>query len=218
MVDRILELRKERNQCAEILHHRLSQEGIQISLSSVKRILKRYGLRRYSPWKKWHQYPPRPLPEKPGVLVQVDTLFDGPPQERLSAYALLDVCSRWGYALAAKRVNTHQSLGFVVKAQNGSPFSFQTLQSDHGPEFSKWFTKQLKTKGVAHRHSRIRTPTDNAHVERFIRTLQEECLNRIPRKFSVWRKELPEYLVYYNIQRPHMALGMKTPLQVITSY
>jgi len=30
----------------------------------------------------------------------------------------------------------------------------------------------------------------------------------------VWRKELPEYLRYYNAERPHMGLGMKTPLEV----
>src|SRR3989338_10657283 len=59
-IRRILELRAERNQCAEILHYRLNQEGIIISLSSVKRTLKRCGISRYSKWKKWHQYPPRP--------------------------------------------------------------------------------------------------------------------------------------------------------------
>lgn len=33
VVLRILALRRERNQCAEILHHRLTQEGVEVSLS-----------------------------------------------------------------------------------------------------------------------------------------------------------------------------------------
>src|SRR5436190_6319652 len=54
----ILELRAERDQCAEVLHHRLEKErGIRVSLSTVKRVLKRHGISRYSKWKKWHQYP-----------------------------------------------------------------------------------------------------------------------------------------------------------------
>jgi transposase len=52
IIRRILELRQERNQCAEIFHHRLTTEGIAVSLSSVKRTLKRNGLTRFSQWKK----------------------------------------------------------------------------------------------------------------------------------------------------------------------
>ncbi|MEK7465634.1 MAG: helix-turn-helix domain-containing protein [Patescibacteria group bacterium] len=42
VVFRILELRRERNQCAEILQYRLQREGIAVSLSSVKRTLRRH--------------------------------------------------------------------------------------------------------------------------------------------------------------------------------
>jgi transposase InsO family protein len=184
----------------------------------VKRVLRRYGISRFSRWKKWHQYPPRPVPEKPGILVQIDSMMDGVPKDRLSAYALIDICSRWAYAVPADRVTTHQSLKFVDEAQRESPFRFKTLQSDNGSEFSKYFTTQLEAKDFIHRHSRVRRPTDNGHVERFIRTLQEGCLNRIPRNYQSWQREIPEFISYYNTERPHMALGMKTPMQVLRSY
>lgn len=215
IVIRILELRKERNQCAEILHHRLRNEGIIVSLSSVKRVLRRSGLSRYSRWKKWHQYPPRPLPEKPGILVEIDTMFEGYPADRLSVYALVDLCSRWAYAEPEERINSLVSVRFVVNAQKKAPFKFQTLQSDHGSEFSKWFTKVIKSHGFEHRHSRVRRPTDNGHIERFIRTLQEECLNKIPRSLNSWKRQIPEYLHYYNTERPHMGLDFKTPTQIL---
>jgi transposase InsO family protein len=218
IVQRILELRRERNQCAEILHHRLAKEGIMVSLSSVKRTLKRHGLTRYSKWKKWHTYPPRPLAEKPGFLVQIDTIFDGSPEERLYVYTLLDVCSRWAFSSPSLKVNTFKSIAFFQEAVKVCPFSFQTLQSDHGQEFSRRFTDRLLYRGVSHRHSRVRTPTDNAHLERFNLTLQRECLSRVPRSLKSWRKGIPEYLEYYNRERPHMGLDYKTPLEVVQSY
>lgn len=216
IVSRILTLRAERNQCAEILHHRLKSEGIEISISSVKRVLKRHGCSRYSRWKKWHQYPPRPLPDQPGFLVEIDTIHDGPHEDRLYLYTMLDVCSRFAHAEASERINTHQSLRFVGNA--ALPFPIQTLQSDHGPEFSKYFTKQIGAAGVAHRHSRIRRPNDNAHLERFNRTIQDECISRLPRKLDVYQKEIPEWLRYYNEERPHMGLQFKKPIDVVRSY
>jgi len=98
------------------------------------------------------------------------------------------------------------------------PFPVTNLQSDHGPEFSKWFTKMIAVDGVAHRHSRVRRPTDNAHLERFNRTLQDECLSRISRTLKAYKKEIPEYLHYYNTERPHMGLNFKTPAEVMQSY
>lgn len=218
IVSRILTLRAERNQCAEILHHRLRSEGIAVSISSVKRVLRRYGCSKYSRWKKWHQYPERPYPEKPGFLVEIDTIHDGPHEDRLYIYTMLDVCSRWAHAEVSERINTHESLGFVRRAEDILPFPIQTLQSDHGPEFSKYFTKQIGAAGVAHRHSRVRKPNDNAHLERFNRTIQDECLSRISRKLTVYQKEIPEYLRYYNTQRPHMGLQFKKPIDVVRSY
>lgn len=215
VVERILEIRKERDQCAEVIHHRLLQEGLIISLSSVKRTLKRRGITRFSKWKKWHQYSERPLPERPGILVEIDSMQEGLAAEHLRAYALIDVCSRWAYAEVCERVNAARSVSFVHHAVSVAPFDLQLIQTDNGAEFSKHFTL---FSGISHRHTRVRTPTDNAHVERFIQTLQRQCLNRIPRDLKSWKRELPEFLHWYNFERPHMGLGMRTPAEVIRSY
>jgi len=218
LISRILALRGERNQCAEILRHRLKAEGIAVSLSSVKRALRRFRCSRFSRWKKWRQYPERPLAERPGVLVEIDSMMDGQPTDRLSAYALVDVCSRWAYASPIAQPNSQLSNLFIRKAQEIAPFKFQLIQSDHGSEFSKWFTKMIERRGITHRHSRVRKPTDNGHIERSIQTLQRDCLNRIPRTIKSWQKEIPEFIRYYNYERPHMALDYKTPIQVVRSY
>lgn len=214
----ILAYRLKYRRCAEVLQYLMAQDGYDVSLSSVKRTLKRVGWTYPSPWKKWHVYSPRPLPESPGILVEIDTIHDGVPEERLYVYTLIDVCSRWAFAYAAKRITTHASLGFVRSALHYAPFQVGTLQSDHGSEFSKWFTKQIIALGMTHRHARVRTPNDNAHLERFNRTLQDECLRRLPRNLEAWNEGIPDYLNWYNTKRPHMGLNMKTPHQVVTSY
>jgi transposase InsO family protein len=217
VIDAILAYRRKYERDAFFIHHMIQKDGIDVSLSSVKRVLKRNRLTYPSLWKKWHTYPPRPIPEKPGVLVEVDTIHVGPSGHQLFIYTLLDVFSRWTHAIPSLRISAHRSSSFVKTSQDIALFDFQTIQSDHGSEFSKWFTKKLLEEGMAHRHSRIRTPNDNAHLERFNRTIQDECIKRIPNDFRLWQKEIPEYLRYYNQERPHMGLGMKTPQEIIKS-
>ena len=86
------------------------------------------------------------------------------------------------------------------------------IQTDHGPEFGKWFVERVKRN---HRYSRIGKPNDNAHIERFNRTIQEECLDKLQRDVKVINFELKKYLRYYNEYRLHMGIELKTPLQFI---
>jgi transposase-like protein len=219
IVNAILEHRKKYNRCAEVIHYDLTvKQNYNVSLSSVKRTLKRHNLIYPSKWKKWHTYPPRPMPKKPGILVEIDSMYDGLTITDLKAYALIDVCSRWAYAKAVITVNSWQSARFLQEAKIFCPFQFQLIQTDHGSEFAKWFSKRLRNENIKHRHSRVRKPTDNGHVERFIRTLQQECLTRIPKSLKSWKREIPEFINYYNTARPHMGLDMKTPMEVVQSY
>jgi len=152
-------------------------KGVDISLSSVKRTLVRNNLiRSRSPWKKWHYSLPRPISEKPGDLLQIDTVHfltsDG---ERFYVYTIIVLYSRWAYAKVVKKISADRSARFVKEAKRKSSFNFEMTRSDHGPEFSSWFTNELIRLNISHRHSRIRKCNDNAHIERFNRTIQEEC-------------------------------------------
>lgn len=218
IVQAILARRKIHNRCAEVIHHELNRDGVLVSLSSVKRTLKRYGLIYPGRWKRWHKYPPRPVPERPGILVEIDSMYDGLYQESLKIYALIDVCSRWAQAKVVERINSWQSAKFLMEARQNALFQFRTIQSDHGSEFAKWFSKRIVSAGLEHRHTRVRKPTDNSHIERFIGTLQRECLSRIPKSMKSWKREIPEFIHYYNTARPHMGLNMQTPLEVVQSY
>lgn len=220
IVQAAIDIRKSHGRCAEVVRQEMHDAGYSISLSSVKRTLNRYGLtKKRSPWKRYHAPMERPYVACPGDLVEVDTIHMGPHRPgRLYVYTLLDVLSRWAWADVAMRITTHQSLRFVDVAQSKALFVFRTIQSDHGPEFSAYFTENVQVKGPIHRHSRVRQPNDNAHLERFNRTLQEECLRKIPQTLQAYKKEIPDYLHYYNNERLHLGLGLKTPQQVLRRY
>ena len=212
IVDAIVVKRKERNRCAEIVHRELSNQGIVVSLSSVKRTLKRQGLIRHrSPWKRWHFSEARPEAILAGDLVQIDTIHFVIGNKRFYVYTMVDVASRWAYAKVSLRISAKRSLNFVKEALKCSGFNFKMIQSDHGPEFSAWFTENLKRLGGKHRHSRVRKPNDNGHVERFNRTLKEECLSKVSCNPKSFQKAIDEYLPYYNGQRLHLGLNYSTP-------
>jgi transposase InsO family protein len=106
----------------------------------------------------------------------------------------------------------------LKEAQKQASFRFKTIQSDHGPEFSTWFSEQAGRLNLVHRHSRVRKPNDNGHLERFNRTIQEECLNQIPATPVLYQRAIDKYLIYYNNQRLHLGINLKTPLEVVLSY
>ncbi|MCL4405248.1 hypothetical protein M1295_01570 [Patescibacteria group bacterium] len=75
VVDRILEIRKEHDRTSEVVHQQLLNEGVVVSLNSVRCTIDRWGLmKKRSPWKRFHPHVDRPIPEKPGCLVQLDTV------------------------------------------------------------------------------------------------------------------------------------------------
>lgn len=218
IVDAIVKQRKKRNRCAEIVHRELFNQGIIVSMSSVKRTLSRQGLIRHrSPWKRWHYSEDRPEAILAGDLVQIDTIHFVIGDKRFYVYTLLDVASRWTYAKVSSRINTYRSLMFVREAVNKAGFVFKMMQSDHGSEFSVWFTEHIGKMGINHRHIRVRKSNDNGHIERFNRTLQEECLNKVSCNLKRYQEAIDRYLPYYNNERLHLGINYLTPLQVVRS-
>lgn len=218
ITDHIARIRLEHNRSAEVVHKRLKDEcGIEVSLSSVKRTLDRRGLlRKRSPWKRLHLSASRPEAAKPGDLVQVDTihLMTGA-KTRIYVFTCLDVYSRWAYARAYAKSNTRNAIDFLKRSQAEALFTFQMIQSDNGPEFSTHFTERIPQ---PHRHSRVRRPNDNAHLERFNRTLQDECIDTKRPDVSLINKQLPAYLKWYNNDRHHFGLKLETPVSVIKCF
>ena len=214
VVWKIFQQRIKNRRCAEVVHQELLNQGIKTSLSSVKRTLDRQGLlKKRSLWKRYHPPVERPYPLKSGDLIEIDTIhLMVDKKKRIYVFTLIDVYSRWAYAKCFERMSGKICLNFVREAQEKACFTFHMLQSDHGPEFGKWFVTQIQKN---HRYTRIGKPNDNSHIERFNRTLQEECLDKLPTNVFKINCELKKYLQYYNYERLHLGISLRAPIQLI---
>ncbi len=217
LVWKIFHKRLQIKRCAEVVYQELKNEGVKVSLSSVKRTLDRSGLlKKRSPWKRFHPHVDRPYVEHAGDLVEMDTIHIMiSEKKRIYVFVLIDVFSRWVYAKAYERISSKIGVDFLREAEKHASFQFNMIQTDHGPEFGKWFVERVSKN---HRYTRIGKPNDNSHVERFNRTVQEECLDRIPRTVENLNKILKEYIPYYNHERLHMGINFKTPIQMVPRY
>ena len=147
--------------------------GITVSLSSVRRILRRHhcfdGARKP---KVKRTNPKRPLPTAPGELVQIDTIHHVDPHtgKRLYYYTAIDLWSRLSYAETHPVLRPGLAAAVVLRAQEKwRSCGFTTIslvQCDNGPEFGRYFAQELERAGIQLRHSRLGRPNDNAHVER----------------------------------------------------
>lgn len=222
MVARVLEARATLKRCAEVVWHYVNTVfGLRVSLSSVRRILKRNhcfdGARKK---RVRSDNPERPWVKAPGDLVETDTIHHVDPKSgrKLYYYTVIDLYTRMTHTTVSTYLRQGLAVQAVLEARSRFGFKFTVVQSDNGPEYSSYFKSQLKRAGITTRHSRLGRPNDNAHIERFNRTIQTECIG------YYWdKKQTPKarqdrlnaYLEYYNTRRVHLGLQLKTPISML---
>lgn len=224
IVKRVLELRNALERCAEVIwHHITTIDCILISLSSVRRILRRHhcfdGARKN---RVRLDNPRRPHPTAPGELVQTDTIHYICPTayRRRYVYTVIDLYSRMTYAEIHEYIRPGIAAEVVLRAQRLWEFRIAMVQADNGPEYSRYFEEKLVKSGIIVRHSRLGRPNDNAHIERFNRTIQEECLgSRISSKVATATIQIKinKYIEFYNTKRIHLGLQLRIPAEMLQS-
>ncbi|MGV0964292.1 MAG: IS3 family transposase [Polynucleobacter sp.] len=89
------------------------------------------------------------------------------------------------------------------------------LRSDNGLVFtSRSYTALVKSYGLQQEFITPYSPEQNGMVERVIRTLKEQCAHR--HRFETLQhasRVIGDWIGFYNHQRPHQALNMKTPAE-----
>ena len=225
VIQQVLRAREQLKRCAEVVWHYVTYTlGLTISLSSVRRILRRHhcfdGARKP---RVRRDNPRRPLVTAPGELVQTDTIHHVDPWtgRRLYYYTVVDLYTRMAYATVSTRILPGVAATAVLEARQAFGFPFAMVQSDNGPEYGRYFEQQMTRAGIHNRHSRLHRPNDNAHIERFNRTLQEECIGHYWRKsvpLSRQKQKLSEYLDYYNHERVHLGIQLRTPAGMLQRY
>jgi transposase InsO family protein len=93
----------------------------------------------------------------------------------------------------------------------------QAVMTDNGNGYiSHAHRDAIARLGIKHLRTRSHRPQTNGKAERFIQTLLREWAYERPYPSSLERRRaLLPWLSYYNCQRPHSALGHKTPASQI---
>ena len=223
IVKLVLVLRTKLKRCAEIIWWHITNDyEINISLSSVRRILKRTGYANGRKKRVRPDNPKRPHVKRPGELVQTDTIHHVDPKtgRRLYYYTVIDLYTRMVYVSLSTKLRQGLAASAVLGAQKKWGFVISMAQSDNGPEYGHYFEQVLRSKGITTRHTRLHRPNDNAHIERFNRTIQTECIGYYWDKSISLQNinhKLTIYLDYYNNRRVHLKLQFRTPQQMLQS-
>ena len=223
LVQLVLDVRDQIKRCAEVVWHHINKVlCISISLSSVRRILKCHHRMVKLKYHRNRQYKsiPRPKILNPGDLVEIDTihLFNPISKQKRYMYTVIDLYTRMAYARVYEDLKPGHSIDAITEAEQYFGFNFKMVQSDNGLEFARYFETKLEAKGIQIRHTRLGRPNDNAHIERFNRTIQEECTGPYYLESEPLKKldnKILNYIDFYNYQRIHLGLEYRTPAEML---
>jgi putative transposase len=100
---------------------------------------------------------------------------------------------------------TQQAAEFLKHAES-EDLEVKTLMHDRDTKFTETFDAVFESARVDIKQAAFRSPNTNAFVERFIQTLQQECLDY----FVVFGQEhmdhiVSEFVAHYHEERPHQS-------------
>jgi putative transposase len=157
----------------------------------------------------------------------VALVFCGPEDGWCSFVPVTDCCTReclgWELALTARSKTAERALEAALLGRfgwtRGAPEGL-VLRSDNGLVFgSRHYMKLVREYRLRQEFITPYTPEENGLVERFIRSFKEECawVNRFE-SLEQARMAIGKWVGWYNTERPHQALGYKTPKEVRQEY
>ena len=184
-------------------------EGVDMSISTVKRIIKQTGLSKGSKMEgvklKWVRFE-RPYPND---LWQIDGDENDDGTWRVP---VVDDCSRYCLGVYDIKENTTEAMIMILEeliAIHGKP---KQILTDNGSEFGGpkgWdsdFDKWCEKEGIIHIRSGVHKPTTVGKVSAMQRTIQAELEH--------WKGDLELWRMMYNHERPHESLRGLTPAVV----
>jgi hypothetical protein len=203
-----------------------------VSISTIGNIIKRHNFFYQSQRKTYHdpssvwaqnkvkrqkreRVKHSPKPDHFGYILSdtVERVTNGIKDYFISA---IDAKMKFSLTIPYKRLNSQNMTDFYFKFKLVYPSIVKTWQTDNGSENLGEFDKQLKIDGVPHLFIYPRCPKIDTYIERYNRTLQDEFIDPNLEEMhdkGVFGQKLSDYLIYYNSQRPHHSLNLKSPLQ-----
>ena len=218
----------------EKMHALLSAEGYRGSASTVGRLITDLAARRLLKTRAAltlsartgrlieRTYRPRKRLRRPQGyrVLEADTVvrfIDGVKRYVLTG---IDTEARTAFAGAYTNHGSASAADFLRKTRAVLPDCPADVQTDNGSEFALHFHRAVQQEGL-HFNTHPRSPKENAHVERFNRTLEEEFLRHhralLRDDVRAFNEKLVDWLIWYNGERPHYALGQRPPLRAMMS-
>lgn len=148
----------------------------------------------------------------------VFTLREGGYRYLLTA---IDDVSKLAYAHLYTTHSSRKAAEFLGRLHYLTEGEMINLHHDNGSEFQNDFERACHGLSLPQWYSRVRTPKDNAVLERFNRTIQEEFVEMIDiglEDTSAFNQRLLGWLIEYNSIRPHQALDYLSPLEYLDQY
>ena len=167
---------------------------------------------------------------RPGELLHLDFKYLPALGNRQEfEYAAIDDFTREGAAQIVGERSTRAATRFLEHVLAQLPYRVEAVMTDNDLVFTMryayystrltHFQQALKSAGIEHRLIRPRTPETNGKVERFIKTIDDECYRIIrPHSSRARIGALQLFLEYYNHARPHQSLGGESPVTRRDSY
>jgi transposase InsO family protein len=158
-----------------------------------------------------------PKPTENGY-VQIDTVIKFVDGIKRYVICAIDVKMKFSFAYMYPKLNSSTAKDFFINLQKVYPLKIKVVQTDNGYEFLGDFDQYLEKEGIKHVFTYPRCPKINGTVERMNRTLQEKFIDpnlhliHYPEEFN---EKMVQYLLYYNTERPHESLGMKSPIDYL---
>lgn len=203
---------REEDCCGQKIQYFLEKErGLHLSVSKIYQVLsEKYTIR--SKWKKNKVRGPVPHPDHSREVIQMDSLdFGG-----LFAFTAVDCFSREADILLTPELTSQYGHKFLIQSMaRRFDNHVELIQTDGGPEFKQDFTDHVYEYCDRHRVSRPYKKNEQSFIESFNRTVRKECLGWInydSRQLDECTEMIESFLERYHYHRPHMGLGMKTPL------
>jgi len=131
----------------------------------------------------------------------------------------IDQAMKFAFSYPYERLTSENNVDFYDKFKAVYPGTVKDWQTDNGSENLGEFDKRLTHDRILHYFTYPRCPKINGVIERFNRTIQEEfiqCCDILPDD-PCYKQALGEYLVFYNTERVHKSLGLKSPMDYLLS-
>jgi len=153
-------------------------------------------------------------------FVQMDSIVTYVNHERYLFMSVMDVYTKYALVKLVDCLSAKQATVVFCQFQSTSPTAIHTVQTDNGSEFLAGFHTHLESVGIRHQFIYPHMPKVNSFIERFNRTIQEECILRndeIYYDLAAFQEKLVHYLEWYNTKRPHASLSYMAPTMFIQS-